>query len=78
MNYRDQIVRGGGPENSKYDRRRHDQMKLRPIGSYGQIFIGLKAIPNEIICTSCSQIIHGSHLIINNEHYHYGGCFECE
>lgn len=77
-NYQDSVVRGGGPENSKFDRRRHEKMKLRPIGTYGQAFIGLKALPTNVICKSCGREINGPHLIISGEAYHYGGCFKCE
>ena len=77
MSYQDRIARGGGPENSKYDRRRHEQMRLRPIGTYGQTFIGLKALPTNITCSGCGRGINGSHLIIGTEHYHFGGCFKC-
>lgn len=31
----DKIVRGGGPENTAYDRMRHESMKLKPMGMYG-------------------------------------------
>ena len=78
MSYTDRISRAGGPENSKYDRRRHEQMRLRPIGTYGQMFIGLKALPSSVTCKTCGRGINGPHLIINGETYHSGGCFKCE
>lgn len=74
--YTDNVVRGGGPEPTAFDRRRHEKMRLRPIGSYGQIFVGLKPLPATVTCTGCGKDINGPHLIIGTEHYHYGGCFK--
>lgn len=51
----DQIARGGGPENTSYDKMRHESMRLRPHGMYGIIKIGVGAelVPFPGTCEKC-------------------------
>ncbi len=67
----DKIARGDGPEPTKYDRRRHEEMNLRPIGRfYGNTFIGLSSFDPYPVCCQCGREIITPHVIICGDHFH--------
>lgn len=51
------IARGEGPENSAYDRQRHDSMKLRPSGMDGIKFMPAKF--ESIFPGTCEKCVFG-------------------
>jgi uncharacterized protein YcsI (UPF0317 family) len=71
----EKIARGTGAENTLYDKRRHEMMKLRPIGRfYGNTIVGLRPIDDYPICGFCKLEINVPHVIIFKVHYH-NGCY---
>ena len=62
----DKVIRGGGPENTLYDRQRHERMRLRPMGMYG-ILKSMSASQTGI-CSFCGLEIFGQHLENNTLH----------
>lgn len=68
----DKIARGQGPENTPYDKIRHEKMRLRDNGSYGRIKIFSSSPTGR--CKVCQQDIFGQHLEGNTVHnWCYGG-----
>jgi len=60
------------PENTAFDKRRHEEMRLKPLGyGYHRVPGGPK-IP--IHCEKCGLEINGQRVLINNRIYHYE-CF---
>ena len=73
MNHEHEVVRGGGPENTHYDRVRHEKMSLRPM-RYGFFRVAKEAtLPD--VCEKCHKEIYGQKLNVNGKLYHYNGCY---
>lgn len=72
MSYTDRIARGGGPESSAYDKRRHEKMRPKPMGLLrSEETIGLKAMPVKEICDWCNRVINEATFVrINGEPFH--------
>lgn len=67
----ERVARGTGAENTLYDKRRHEMMKLRPIGRfYGNIIVGLKSNEPNPVCVTCEREIITPHLVIFGQHVH--------
>jgi hypothetical protein len=52
----DEVVRGGGPENTSYDKARHEEMRLRRNGLYGIPKIFISGFKEKEICTVCDRL----------------------
>jgi hypothetical protein len=71
MSFQDRVVRGGGPENSKADKIRHEEMRLKPM-RYG--FFRVPDGPKgNVLCTGCGKELNGPHTLINKQAF----CSEC-
>jgi hypothetical protein len=70
------VSRGSGPENSTYDKQRHESMRLRQFGLYGVVKSFPSAEVSEFRCETCYEKINSPHIIISGRHFHKG-CFKC-
>jgi hypothetical protein len=52
----DEVVRGGGPEPTAYDRARHEEMVLKRNGLYGIPKIFVNGFKKKEICEKCDRL----------------------
>ena len=53
----DEVVRGGGPEPTAYDRARHEEMVLKRNGLYGIPKIFVNGFKEKKICRICDRLL---------------------
>ena len=56
------------PENTKYDKRRHEEMRLKPI-RYGFFKVAKEEI-EPLVCSICINDINGESVIIDKKPFH--------
>lgn len=66
----DSIARGSGPEPTKYDKMRHESMRLRPLGLYGIPKIQLDSA--KVFPGTCEACVFGKGEHIENCERHPG------